>query len=457
MVYDMEFIARRINLMKNDRIYGKLSQTRKFLYIVVMAIAACRPSQQDTPSAKHVQHILELRDTADRYLNAGDSNNSLHYYKKALHISQKKSLTVHQAHALIGISKSLPQDDSTGIAHLYSALGIADSIGHFQLKADIYLAISETHRQQDNYKEALHALEEHHKLIEGLLVENKNHELSQLKASEQRKLWQLTGAVVVTSLLIIIFLLVFYSRKLKSLNGQLSQSLAFRDKLFSIIGHDLREPASALSQALSLFGTGALGEREEQEMLVHLKRSSESLRETLDNLLQWANAQFNEVNTDPHKFDPYPYIEKSKNLLLGQSLKKKIGIHIQTAGDVQIYADENQFDFIIRNLLANAIKFSPLESTVNISIEGVGEHAVFSIADTGIGLSAEQQQRFLSGTGTMKVNYGTAGEKGVGLGLALTKLFVTANNGKIWFESEENRGTTVHVSLPLATAPETEH
>lgn len=442
--------------MKNDRICGQLSQTRKFLYILVMTITACCPSQQDVPlPTKHVQHILGLRDTADRYLNAGDSNNSLHYYKKALHISQRKSLPVHQAHALIGISKSLPQDDSISLAHLHSALDIADSIGHRQLKADIYLAISGTHRQQENYKEALHALEEHHKLVEELLLDNKEHELNQLKASEQRRSWQLTGVVVVTALLIIIFLLVFYSRKLRSLNDQLGQSLVFRDKLFSIIGHDLREPASALSQALNLFGTGVLNEKEEQDMLVLLKRSSESLREALDNLLKWADAQFNGVSTNPRQFDPYPYIEKSKNLLLGQSLTKKIGIHIQTDGDFQIYADENQFDFIIRNLLANAIKFSPLESTVTISIEVVGEHTVFSIADTGIGLSAEQQQRFLSGT--MEVTYGTAGEKGVGLGLILVKSFVIANNGRIWFESTGNVGAIVHVSLPSAIASGTEN
>jgi len=116
---------------------------------------------------------------------------------------------------------------------------------------------------------------------------------------------------------------------------------------------------------------------------------------------------------------------------------------------LKLHADVDHLEFIVRNILSNAIKFSYEGTTITISAhQASSAETIISIEDHGIGISKEQQAVFL--TGNLKANFGTRNEKGSGLGLLLIKDFVKANRGKIWLESTPGKGSTFHVAIPAA-------
>jgi signal transduction histidine kinase len=395
------------------------------------------------------RHILGLTDSGHYYEKAGNKKTALHFHRQALEASQKAQLPEHEARSLANIGRLLRNDSTEeSLQYLFSALTIAQRIRHHALQADIYGSITAVYKQQEKYKEALAALELHKNLDDTLLAINQRKELEHLKAAESRKLERAIGVTVTFAVLLLAAFLAFYFRRTRLLNRQLQQSVQVRDKLFSILAHDLRGPAINLVQVLTLIEEAGLSEEEEKLMLAMLKKQSQSLSDTLNGLLHWSKAQLDGVQPKPQDFNPVPLIDKNIALLEGQMQQKNIRLSLQVTDDIFVHADPDHFDLVIRNLLSNAIKFSHQGGAIEISAVVEKRELIFAVKDQGVGITPENQQKFTRLH--MDSTFGTAGEKGTGLGLPLVKDFVRANKGRIWMESEKDKGTTFYFTFQPA-------
>jgi signal transduction histidine kinase len=413
-------------------------------------------------------HIAFLNKAGKAYDRLGNKQQALAYHQSGLQKAQAGGLPEEEARSLMGIASVLKdQDAEQSILHLKNALGIARSIGQSQLTAEIYRSLSDLYRQQSRYTEALTALDEHHRLLDSLKNANEGHRIAVLQSSyelaesklhveslemanEQRTAQRNIGLLAALAILLILFVLAFYFYRTRRLNKSLAASNEIKDKLFSIIGHDLRNPIGGITQLLAVMEAGDLTAEEHQQMVAEMRKQGDVTLEILNALLNWGEAQLKGVHIKPATFNAKASVEKNITALHQQAETKSITIADHTPADLTIYGDTNHFEFIIRNLLSNAIKFSPVAGTIEIA---AGPHTdpsqvLFSVRDQGKGITNAQQELFLKAN--LDISYGTKGEKGTGIGLMLSKEFVKANQGRIWIESEEGKGTTFYFTFPAS-------
>ena len=417
--------------------------------------------QTDNADQAH-KHIKFLTQAGDAHKQAGNDDSALLYHKDALEKARKFSLPEEQARVLIKIADIVKNSNTDkSLEHLKNALTIAKDIAHPKLAAEVYQAMTEIYRQQERYDDALFTLEQQHALLDSLFIINKSQELSGLQAKNaliestekldlvnQKRRFEITIAIIIfLAVLLIAFFAWSNARKTKAINIKLAESNQVKDRLFSIIGHDLRGPIGNMPQLLSILEMDGIPVEEQREIIGILKQQSEASFEVLTSLLNWGKIQLQGVAVSMTDFQPKAVIDKNIGILLNQAKDKSITITNEVPVNLSLFADASHFDFIIRNLLSNAIKFSYPNGTIDIrSQESTDkEMVVFSVKDTGAGISQEQQQQFLRTN--IDVAYGTKGEKGTGLGLLLIKEFIQSNGGKIWLQSEEKKGSVFYFSL----------
>lgn len=418
---------------------------------IFIAISSCLTActQQPPPVTQTdtvKEHVEKLTDTAHQLMASGDRSKALEYHKRALQHSKQARLPEHEARSLVHIARILKTEDAgKSLEHLNAAMGIAKEINHRQLQSDIYLAMAEVYRQQQNYTEALHALEEHHRLLDSLFSLNKKHEIARVQAEDKRLMerWLLLAGLSAAAIIAIV--LAVYFRKIKKLNTALQQSNLVKDKLFSILAHDLRGPAANIAQSLELIEAGVLPADEQQQLLEQLGKQSTAFANTLQSLLEWANSQLRGITATPSLFDAREVVENNARVLSGQLTEKQLRVEDRLPASVPVFADRYHFDIIIRNLLSNAVKFSHPGGTIHVDMTEEQDVFVFAVRDEGIGISPERQKQL--NTAGIDVSFGTKGEKGTGLGLLLAKEFAKALGGNIWLTSEEGKGTTFYFSV----------
>lgn len=417
--------------------------------IALIFISILGRSQDMASSRSDAEHIRSLWDSAKRYESRAQLDSALHYHKKALKKSRELGLAEHQARSLLHISKLLKDTNSeTSMEYLQNALDIANKLKHTVLKADIYYAMSGIHKQNQSYQEALAALEAHQKLLQATFLQNEENRIAHIRTIEAGKREQLILITILSAILILAGAQYWYYRKMKNLNRQLRDTNQIKDKLFSIIGHDLRGPAGGIMEALELVDTGVFTEAEQKEVIGLLKNQSRSFNDTLNSLFSWASTQLQGIS--PHKTTVHlkPLIEKNIAVLESQTRHKNININTRVEEDLAAFADANHIDFVIRNLLSNAIKFSYDGGVIDVQVTEMGNELVLSITDHGVGMSEEKQNQLMLSNNYMESSYGTKGEKGTGLGLTLCKEFVNENKGRLVVKSEIDKGSTFIVYLP---------
>jgi len=236
----------------------------------------------------------------------------------------------------------------------------------------------------------------------------------------------------------------------------LKESNRAKDKFFSIIAHDLKNPVTALNGMLELLNEryADFSEEDKKRILFNLKASSDQTIDLLDNLLTWARAQKGLLPYEPHIFNLNDVILENIELLKLNAAAKQIRIHFQENGNTPVYADRNMISAVVRNLISNAIKFTYAKGSIKIN-SGKSEDGLnqCSITDNGRGMSQETISQLFR-IDEMRVMKGTEGERGTGLGLILCKDFILKNGGKISVTSEENKGSTFTFSLPVAATQE---
>ena len=222
-----------------------------------------------------------------------------------------------------------------------------------------------------------------------------------------------------------------------------------KDKLFSIVAHDLRGPLNSLKGLLDFLKEKQLSEQEINNMLTELRRNVDSSSELVGNLLFWASSQLDGISAKPVVLPLKPLVHDTLALFAHQAREKTVTLSaVEMAPGLAGYADKDMVQVVIRNLVSNAIKFCRQGDSVTIYCNLVGGDIEIRIADTGIGMKEEALERIRRRESF--TSYGTAKEKGTGLGMLLCQEFTAANNGRFRVESELGKGTCCYFTIPVA-------
>jgi signal transduction histidine kinase/ligand-binding sensor domain-containing protein len=226
----------------------------------------------------------------------------------------------------------------------------------------------------------------------------------------------------------------------------------FKDKTFSVLSHDLRGPINTSATVLSMLDDSDLSLDEFKDMKDSIVKQLTATSVLLDNLLKWAKGSM-EGSIEAHKTNVrLADIVQRHATLFQENLKaKNIHLVIDVPEQLIVWCDAEQLEIVTRNLLANAIKFTPKEGTITVSAFADNDEVHIRVADTGVGMSTEQLDKLFK-PATDNSTYGTAGERGTGLGLLLSHEFVKANNGRIDVVSEVGKGSAFTVVLPAPKA-----
>jgi two-component system sensor histidine kinase/response regulator len=288
---------------------------------------------------------------------------------------------------------------------------------------------------------------------------------TQLKEEEikSQKVWMyfyIGLLALVVFLVLVLFMSNYFNKKAKRQlehknleiqrqAQQLTDLNATKDKLFSIIGHDLRSPVASLKGLMEIIGSGNLTQDEFIEVTQKLKKNLDLVYDDLDNVLQWAQSQLKGIQVQREEVPLRALSEEIVSLFHDALRSKRILVLNELDEDSFVLADRNQLKLVLRNLIANSIKFNELGGMIRLSMKYVKSRVEVSVADSGIGIGMDELNKLFNAE-THFTKLGTNKEKGVGIGLLLTKEFVESNGGSIWVTSVLGKGATFTFTLQQA-------
>ncbi|MEG2574268.1 MAG: hybrid sensor histidine kinase/response regulator, partial [Bacteroides sp.] len=232
---------------------------------------------------------------------------------------------------------------------------------------------------------------------------------------------------------------------------ELQHTIMGRDKLYSVIAHDLRSPMGSVKMVLNMLILNLPSEKIGKDMFEMLSMANETIEESfslLDNLLKWTKSQIGKLNVVYQDFDIVGVVEGTIEIFTMVAGIKNIAIQFNNPNNIEVHADIDMVKTVLRNLLSNAIKFSNKDGVITVNVIEQDNMAIISVKDCGRGIKEEDQHKLLH-TDTHFSTFGTNNEEGSGLGLLLCQDFVTKNGGKLWFESKEGEGSTFSFSIPV--------
>lgn len=280
---------------------------------------------------------------------------------------------------------------------------------------------------------------------------------------EQNKTRNLLIALIAASLIIVLLVLYLYidkrktNKKLQEANDQvgrqnvqLQQLNSTKDKFFSILGHDLKGPLNSLTSfsGLLINHTDSLSKDEIKMLAKDLDKSLKNLFALLENLLEWSRSQTGNIEFKPEAFDLHELLQQNTELLKTQAQNKNIALSDVSRSGIEILTHKHSINTVIRNLISNAIKFTPEGGAVTVNAQLAQDEVMVSVSDTGVGMSEEVIAKLFR-IDAKHSTKGTADEKGTGLGLILCKEFVEKNGGRIGVQSEVGQGSVFYFTLPV--------
>jgi two-component system, sensor histidine kinase and response regulator len=231
---------------------------------------------------------------------------------------------------------------------------------------------------------------------------------------------------------------------------ELIKTINSRDKLYSVIAHDLRSPLGSVKIVLNMLMLSLSKEKIGEDMYDLLTTANKTTEETfvlLDNLLKWTKSQIGKLNMVLQNMDMTELIESIVEIYSVTARVKKINIEVQLPEKVDVCMDIDMIKTVLRNFLSNAIKFSNYNSTIRVILEDQDKFVKLSVQDHGTGIKEEDQPKLFR-VDKHFTTFGTANEEGSGLGLLLCQDFINKHNGKIGFDSEYGKGSTFYFILP---------
>jgi len=390
------------------------------------------------------------------------------YYFAKLKLAQgeiekayKYAIEAHRYYQLMGSKVDLER--------IYELLSILESKrGRTQQSLNDLLTSNalrdSVHNSRARYSEFLFDQHEQEKKI---LQQQKDKELLRAEKHSQQLAWMSSLFIfiaVVAGLSFFVWQKQKTNKKLLALNDELVRKEAAiadhnnllretnisKDKLFSVIGHDLRSPLLSLSGFLKLLSlqSDQLSKEELKKFLLELDRSLKNLFNLLENLLEWSLSQTGTIDFKPETFDLAQSLKENIELLKDSAGNKNITITNECHSRLLTNAHSHSIHTVIRNLISNAIKFTPDGGSITLRAVPEGGYVRVSVMDSGLGISQEAIQKLFK-IGTKHSTLGTAKEKGSGLGLMLCKDFVEKNGGTIGVVSTVGKGSTFYFTLPM--------
>ena len=452
----------------------------------------------------HVNKSLELRiPYNDRVGIAGSNENlaiiyrntkkyaeALKHYNQSLEIKKEINNRRGVASSILGIGMTyfnMGQYDKS-IEYIMQALNLRKQLGDKRGIASSYSRLSEIYASKKNYKTALEYQKLAKNLSDSLLNEQKNKAVAEYQAAYKHEMldkkilvlqqentiqkylqnFLLISIILLAGIAIAIFVALRNKRKmnrilvernnqvnekkeeLQRLNEQLTELISTKDKFFSIIAHDLKSPFQGLLGYSQILSTeySTLTEDEKISFIQSIEELSQNSYRLLENLLEWSRLQTGKIVFVPEEHNLLLDLFPTLSLLKQTAQNKQIALAYSIANSVVVRADKNMLTTIVRNLVSNSIKFTKPGGNIAIEAKPVDSFVLFSIADSGIGMRKEVVENLFN-VGKSVSTRGTANEEGTGLGLSLCKEMIALHGGKIWVESEIEKGTTFYFTLPL--------
>ncbi len=445
------------------------------------------------------------------YLEMNNPDSAIKYIHKAIAIADQaeRKRTLAYTYFLVGRYFMVKKIYPLAITHFKEAIKLTDSLNVKEYTIEYYEYISKAYIELGDYKNAHLNLQMSYAMKDSMQMDALRRNLgefekqkefvrvqSQFNFEQQQKQSELEkGAlklklVSIFSILVIIFLIIIFiitinnfrnktkankdlkekgeiieqqSEELKSTISSLEDNEkklrylnSTKDKFFSIIAHDLKNPFNVLlGYADLLANEPSINEdpQKRDKIIKAIYSTSEFSYELLENLLAWSRSQTGGLKVHPEQFDLSDLLSSKIEFYKSGATSKNITINFDLQAKLLINADQNMILTVIRNLINNAVKFTNPGGNIDVIATQEGANIIFSVSDNGIGISLEDQKKLFQIDSDFKIN-GTANETGTGLGLILSKEFINQNGGEISVESEEGKGSIFTFTLPIAKTDE---
>ncbi|WP_424767691.1 histidine kinase N-terminal 7TM domain-containing protein [Paenibacillus sp. sgz302251] len=314
---------------------------------------------------------------------------------------------------------------------------------------------------KDNASSARHVFSNEPELLSKIMVmENSESEVA-IRRKEEIRYYQLKVSMITDKaqvslgkMLIIndITQTIDYQERLLSNVKQLGELLAFKDKLFTVVAHDIRDPLAILinltellEEELQAAGSGNI------EIFQEVSGQVRNTYTVVENLLDWLRSQRGMITFSPLVWNLAPIVQQAIHSARIRSEIKEIRMTCEIDDEIQIFADKEILDMVLRNLFSNAIKFTGIGGSIRIEARADKDHVIVSVQDTGVGIHPDIVKSLFHEAQEAPAP-GTEGEKGTGLGLFLASEFVQIHGGTIWLDSILGHGSTFYFSLPAKKA-----
>lgn len=401
-----------------------------------------------------------------------------HYLNEALKVKTEVGdmLNLPTVYEYLGLCFIGKGQMERGLENILKGLEIAAANRQTIIQLNIYSKLTEIYLKMNDLKNAFRCQKEQIEIQDLLISGTANIKIEQLQAIyeidkkkgqivelekqnkinsliiKQQTTSQLFMIVGISIAILISLSIYWFNRKIRHKNRELGESNAAKDKFFAIIAHDLRGPTGNLASFLDYLND-TFHEHSPEELkriVLELSKTAENVSGLLENLLIWAQSQLNKIEFSSSELNLSDVVHNSIKGINHIADNKNIRINLNLDDQINVRADQNMVQTIVRNILSNAIKYSHRGSSVSIETKaGNNKTATIRIIDKGVGIDKDSLSKIFNIANTVHTS-GTEDERSTGLGLILVKDFVEKNNGTINIESHEGEGTVVTFSLPVA-------
>ena len=471
-------------------LYSKRKEHRKAIEYYDAVLAMLNPETDQLLRGEILPRIGE------EYLKFKDYDKAAEYLVEGLKFNRKTNDKEGILRALNSIGHLNLEQKNTRLAEsqIYEAHDLAKGVGNNEELLKNYkllMALDSTkgkfqsaYRWQREYFSLKQTLDQENKpqlpvntdSIEEILESESNMEVLPTTTNKEtannqnqvKNLKLLSYGLIVAFLIVLTFLLLIYlkrkstikyTQELEEKNEQIQlqneaimeQKLHLeeindvKDRLFSIVSHDLKDSISSIKAFLDLLKEDSISREEFNELIPELSENADNASLLLFNLLNWSKSQMQNLEPNPELFN-IQEVFHSKISLVEQKMEQKRIVLIDESQRDFIYADRSMVEIVIQNLLTNAVKFSRVGDIITISNKEHNGNSLICVEDTGVGIPKENLKKLFQNNNFTTV--GTKNEKGTGLGLTICKELVELNQGRIWVESTPNVGTKFYVELP---------
>jgi len=433
--------------------------------------------------------VQALFNVGNIYLDKEDYKSAEKAFRESLEKSRELNIRVGEIYNQIGLGDvySKTGEPETAIGHFETARKLIEQTGSLSLKGPVLERLSEVYEMKGQYEDAFQYLKEFSQLNDslntveqenekakfetllGLRNEKQQNELLQEKVYARN--WMLViGGISLLLVGIASFILLHMYKKQKKQsdeldrmnrqlnalykdleikNSELEDLSNTKDKLFAVLAHDLRSPVSKLYSIMMIIRDGGTDEIDMEEVMDEIDLRFNHTMQMLENYLSWAQTQMEGLKPELSNVNLEEIAGEVVELMNENAAAKQVLIKNEINEPVMALADKNMTRIVLQNLISNAIKFSSAGDSIEICTEKNESGVRIAVRDEGVGIPESKQRKLFHAFG--HTTSGTNSESGTGLGLSISRDFTELQNGHIWFESAEGRGSTFYIELQDAS------